>query len=39
MCVCVCVCVLLFFFIIQSVKARAIPCPDQPPTRVIILSR
>ena len=24
-----------FFFIIQRVKARAIPCPHQPPTRVI----
>ena len=22
-----------FFFIIQRVKARAIPCPHQPPTR------
>ena len=24
---------LFFFFIIQRVKARAIPCPHQPPTR------
>ena len=23
----------IFFFIIQRVKARAIPCPHQPPTR------
>ena len=40
MCVCVCVCVCvyklvsnIFFFSIQRVKARAIPCPHQPPTR------
>ena len=25
---------MIFFFIIQCVKARAIPCPHQPPTRV-----
>ena len=25
----------IFFFIIQRVKARAIPCPHQPPTRMI----
>ena len=25
--------VIFFFFIIQRVKARAIPCPHQPPTR------
>ena len=24
---------ILFFFIIQCVKARAIPCPHQPPSR------
>ena len=24
---------IFFFFIIQRVKARAIPCPHQPPTR------
>ena len=28
-----------FFFTIQRVKARAIPCPHQLPTRVIIQFR
>ena len=38
-CMCVCVCVYMFvriyiyFFIMQGVKARAIPYPHQPPTR------
>ena len=30
---CVCVWVYIFFFIIQPVKAQAISCPHQPPTR------
>ena len=28
-----CVCIYILFFIIQRVKARAIPCRHQPPTR------
>ena len=29
----VCRFIYIYFFIIQRVKARAIPCPHQPPTR------
>ena len=35
-CIYMCVCIYIYFiFIIQCVKAYVIPCPQQPPTRVI----